>query len=385
MSRVLAFGVCLLTVACSDHGSNIAESAPIEPSVDRESSLSWAHHVGQSVLPKSAPSARDMKIEPATLIDTAYSGHDMVQVRRLVYRASLQVPSSLTSHRPPVLSPAGELQVDVADDRIRARFLGPGWPVDDGSEVRLRADVPGVYLFDGDGGRPIGPGHLARWFQGDPSMHSRIDVQVRRDPTAPNEEGPGDLLCALLAEWSQTRRDELMPQCAGTLPPNFRIGAWSMDVTAIVPLTLPRSQLRADSGLPPDPLRTADAHALFEARDLARLLPDPPHAGDEVIANDAARGGGLTIENRTPSRVGVIVQGIPIGWIKPEQSGTFFGLSPGSYHVAVMRPMGTLVMSVAATRVPAKLQVQMAGLVKPEPPAPIQESEPTPNSPDAAR
>ncbi|HEY2732553.1 MAG TPA: hypothetical protein VGI70_01140, partial [Polyangiales bacterium] len=99
MSRALALGLWLWMTACNDRGSRASESAPVEPSAARESSLSWAEQVGHSVLPKSAPSARDMKIEPPTLIDTSYAGHDMVQVRRLVYRATLQVPASLTTRR----------------------------------------------------------------------------------------------------------------------------------------------------------------------------------------------------------------------------------------------------------------------------------------------
>ena len=59
------------------------------------------------------------------LADSGYAGHDLVTVRRLVYRVTLQVPDTLRP-RPPVLAPAGELSIDIGDERLRARFLGPG-------------------------------------------------------------------------------------------------------------------------------------------------------------------------------------------------------------------------------------------------------------------
>jgi hypothetical protein len=373
--------------ACGEHKTAHVDSTPMLPA-ETESSFAWASQVGRSVLPQSTPSARDMKIEPATLADNAYAGKELVVVRRLVYRVAYLVPAALREHKPPVLSPAGELHIDVAADRLRARFVGPGWPVDDGSEVRLRADVPGSYLFDGDGGRPLGPGRLAHWFQGDAALHGRVEVDVRKDPNAASEDGPGDLLCAFLAEWSHTPRDDMTARCAGSLPPGFRYGPWIADLTAIVPLTLPRFVLRADAGFPPDPLATAPAHALFEARDLVRLPPSPARNVPEGSPNTPAAVGGdvLSIDNRGSARVAIVVQGVTIGWVKPHSVGSFSGLVPGDYHIAALKPLGAVVMPSTLTHVPAELLLGKPPepLEPPEAPS-AQLSEPLLNSPDAAR
>jgi hypothetical protein len=393
-AAVLALiGSCSL--ACSDRSArSAANSRPVSTRpAESETSNAWANQVGHSVLPKSAPTASEVKIEPAILADNGYAGHDLVTVRRLVYRVTLQLPDTLRP-RPPVLAPAGELSIDIGEERLRARFLGPGWPVDEGSEVRLRGDIPGVYLFDGDGGRPLGPGKLARWFQGDESVHGRVDVRVATDPNAVKEEGPGELLCAFLAEWGQIPREYLLPSCAGSLPPGFRFGPWSAELSAIVPLSLPRSQLRADALAPPDPLSTSNSHALFEPRDLIRITPTPLRAvpGEAAALDAAVSGNALAIDNRTPSRVAVVVQGVVIGWVKPQQVGSFQGLTPGYYRVAALRPLGTLALPVTFMRVPA--EVVLGKLVESQPAAPAQPaqaapgaqlSEPLLNSPDAAR
>src|SRR5262249_39123587 len=152
----------------------------------------------------------------------------------------------------------GELHIDVSEDRLRARFTGAAWPIDDGSEVRLRADTPGVYLFDGSGGRPLGPGHLGSWFMGDEgAQFSRVPITLRLDP-GPIAEGPSELIGALLAEWTGQPRGELERQCGGGMvPQGFRFGAWIADLTAIVPMTLPRSVLRADAANPPRTITSA--------------------------------------------------------------------------------------------------------------------------------
>jgi hypothetical protein len=289
-------------------------------------------------------------------------------------------------HRPPIAGPAGELHVDVGDQRLRARFIGPGWPIDDGSEVRLRADVPGVYLFDGAGGRPLPPGQLASWFQGQPGLRARTEVQLRHDMGAPNE-GPGDLLCAFLAEWSQTSRDELLPRCAGSLPPGFRFGMWSADLTAIVPLNLPRAHLRADAVDPPAPVVTTAVRPLLELEDLERIVPTPvrfPPEGSEIL-DAAVSGEGIAVDNRTPARLVIIVQGLPVGWIQPQTSGRFVGLPPGYYRIAALRPSGLLVMAPVLTRVPADLH--FGGVAGPTAATTdgAQLKEPLLSSPEAAR
>jgi hypothetical protein len=353
-----------------------------------EPSLSWASHVGQPVLPKQAPTAKETKVEPATLVDNEYANAELVPVRHLVYRVTLILPGGLHTHRPAIAGPAGELHLDVGDQRLRARFVGPGWPIDEGSEVRLRSDVPGVYLFDSAGGRPLPPGQLASWFQGEAGLRARTDVRLRHDVGDPNE-GPGDLLCAFLAEWSQIAREDMLPRCAGTLPPGFRLGIFSAELTAILPLNLARKHLRADAVEPPTPALAAPVRQLLEARDIERILPTPVRLakGDTAaVAVDAAvSGDGIWVDNRTPARLLVVVQGLPIGWVKPQTSGRFAGLSPGYYRIAVLRPSGLFVMPPALTRVPVDLHFGGPGGQGPPVVTSAQLKEPEPISPEAAR
>ena len=75
---------------------------------------------------------------------------------------------------------AGELHVDVSLGRLRARFVGPGWPVDEGTEVRLRVGsarrVPVRRR-----GRPFARvGQLAAWFEG--RERGEAQTQRRRAP-----------------------------------------------------------------------------------------------------------------------------------------------------------------------------------------------------------
>jgi hypothetical protein len=81
-----------------------------------------------------------------------------------------------------------------------------------------------------------------------------------------------------------------------------------------------------------------------------------------------------------------------IGWVKPQQVGSFQGLTPGYYRVAALRPLGTLALPVTFMRVPA--EVVLGKPVDSQPAAPTQPgqaasspqlSEPLLNSPDAAR
>lgn len=87
--------------------------------------------------------------------DEAWANDEPAVARRYVYRVRMIVPSWLGSGATRVAAPAAELFLDVAHERLRARFVGAGWPVPSGSEVRIRRDRPGAYLYDARGGRPL--------------------------------------------------------------------------------------------------------------------------------------------------------------------------------------------------------------------------------------
>jgi hypothetical protein len=350
--------------------------APAAPEPEPEAS-DWAAHVGkppsvatdtpgqlqpaaqgrQGPPPSAASSLPVPSIEPATMPDPAFEAEDQVPVRHLVYRVSFIVPPALRAKRPPLRAPAGELHVDVAQERLRARFLGPGWPVEDGTEVRLRDDVPGVYLFDGMGGRPLPPGQLAGWFQGAETGHAKALVGVRRDQGS-GDHGPGDLVCALLAEWTQQDREELLPRCQnGALPLGFHFGLWSAELTAIVPLKLPRSKLRADSGHAPAPVAYALGRSMLDVTDMSHLTPVRMRAEHRVVEDPVGpEGAALEVDNRTDSRVVIVIEGVPIGWVRSHARTTFRGFTPGFYHVGAARPFGQPAMSPTLLHIPGQLR-----------------------------
>ncbi len=198
-------------------------------------------------LPPSLGDAPAPRVERAPAPDTAFASDEPVVARRVVYRVRIGVPGILGEPFVDIAVPAAELYLDVSVDRLRARFVGPGWPLHEGAEVRLRGDSPGAYVFDGAGGRSLEPGALAAWFEGgDPRPGPR--AYVRRDTGVDDDDGPlpGPLVCALVAEWAGVPRSSVGARCGNAAPIAFRAGAYRAERTADVPLTLPRSALRAD-------------------------------------------------------------------------------------------------------------------------------------------
>ena len=295
--------------------------------------------------------AIEQHIVPAFSDDGDYANEEPELARRLVYRVALRVPANLGVASETVPRPSGELYIDVSRDRLRARFSGAGWPVPAGSEVRLRRDEPGVYLFDGEGGRPLGPGQLAQWFEGG---RLRFEPSHRVRPP-PNEEqlGPGDLTCRLIAEWLNASVDALSRRCGdGGSPPDFRVGLWLAERTADVGVQLPRSALRADHVDPPPPVPRSDSRA-FLTPDLMRRIrrdpgPRPPPAED-------APGEGIRLTNRGHARMIVTVQGTPVGWVDRGATAHFVGLEPGTYRVGAMRPFGLQYAGLQPVTVPGHL------------------------------
>ena len=330
---------------------------------------SWAQKVGALGSASQHVGAAERKIEPATLLDPDYASSELIGVRRVVYRLTVAVPAHLRPAKPQVSAPAGELLLDVGDHRLRARFVGPGWPVDDGSEVRLRGDVPGTYLFDADGGRPLSPGQLSTWFEGySPGMRTRSELLILKDYNPGPSEGPGDLLCAFLAEWTGNPRDDVLRRCTGFLPPGFRFGVWNAELTAIVQTSVPRYELRGDAADPPRLWPRRPDPQLIEAGAVARIRPLPLRGRAELSARPAespaaVSGGGqlpLSLDNRTPARLVAVVQGVPIGWVNAYTRVRFFGLSEGLYEVAALRTSTGTVQGTGVVAVPGELQIARA-------------------------
>jgi hypothetical protein len=292
----------------------------------------------------------------AVMDDSVEDSDESVLVGRFVYRVSFAVPPSFRDHRARIEAPAGELHLDVSHARLRARFVGPGFPVAEGAEVRLRGDLPGVYLFDELGGRSLGPGQLAAWFEGlhdDRETQTRVAVWREIGARAGGPLATG-LVCAFLAEWAHHERDALDHRCeGGSLPPLFRVGPWTGELTAVVPMQLPRRALRADDAAPPKVAPVLARKQLLEPSAVARLRPSraEPAAGPEPV---------LRVHNHTPSRALLVAQGVAIAWIDAGAELAIEGFAPGHFRVGAVRPLGVLRMPPKLVRVPGELHIGQA-------------------------
>ena len=279
------------------------------------------------------------RVHAAFSPDSTYAGTAPVPVHRLVYRVRLAVPHSLGIAPGTFPLPAAELYVDVADEHLRAHFVDDDWPVPTGSEVRLRRDQPGAYVFDGEGGRPLGPGQLASWFEGG-RLRREPSYRVRA-PSARDQPFRSDLLCRFIAEWSRQPPDVVMRRCGEDgAPPFFRVGLWRAERTADVSVELPRNALRADEVGPPPPAASAHTRAYISPQHLAGLAPLPHgivHPPAHPLEPPAE---GLAVQNRGTSRAIMTVQGVPVGWVDAGETALFVGLVPGVYAVGAMRPLG---------------------------------------------
>lgn len=305
-----------------------------------------------------SPPEPERTIQPAAHEDDGWTSPEPVEARRLVYRVTLRVPGVLGVAPATIPAPAAELFVDVSAERLRARFAGPGWPVEAGSEVRLRSDFPGTYVFDAAGGRPVPPGELPRWFQGGPVTHAQLPAVGLRAAPPGETAGPGDLICALLAEWSGQDRANLLRRCSRGAPAKFRLGPWRAERTADVPVQLPRHALRADHVDPPRPLTDVDSRAFMAPDLLSRLEPGRiRRSADEGPPQDAPSEG-IRVVNGGRARVVITAHGVPIGWVEPGATGHFVGLRPGPHLIAGMRPLGNLGWRPREVRLPAEIAVR---------------------------
>lgn len=351
---------CLVMVSCENERLPVSP-APSHGRNTHVEELSEVELAAQEPAPPLSPAAMEVSVEPrrwaverAPATDTAYATDEPIEARRYVYRVHLAVPETLGANRSDLAIPAAELFVDVSDERLRARFVGPGWPVEAGSEIRLRGDSPGVYVFDRHGGHSLAPGLMSEWFEGGPRDRAGPLAAVRRDPLPAQKEVPGALVCALLAEWTGEPREHFDRRCDRAAPLGFRVGFWRAERTADVPVELPRRALRADEIDPPQPIVATSNRAFLEPAALSRLPPmeRPPRDSSAIAALEVPEG--LEFMNDSPSRVVVTVEGVAVGYVDPAARGLFVGLLPGFYRVAALRPMGAVIMRPRAVRVPGR-------------------------------
>lgn len=292
---------------------------------------------------------------PASHGDDDYASDEPVIARRYVYRVRMIVPAGLGTDDDRVAVPAAELAIDVSHERLRARFRGQGWPVHRDAEVRLRRDRPGVYVFDGRGGRPLEPGELAAWFEGGTVTRRGPPLRIfsnwgfpRRQPPPDDTVTPGELVCAFLAEWAGDDRDAQIRRCERGAPHLWRLGFWLGEQTAGVPIEVGRNHLRADERNAPR-IGPAVRHGAFLEPEARRRLAPAPLTGEPV---EGAPDEGLIVRNESANRVIVTVEGVALGWVDRGAEGHFDTLTEGMYDVGSIRPLGAVVQRGRPVRVP---------------------------------
>jgi hypothetical protein len=315
---------------------------PVEPAPRPTPAEVW--------VPLEPTSGARYAVRPPFAPDPDYASDAPIDAHEIVYRFETRVPAILGAGVHAAPRSSTELRLLVTPDRLRAHFVGPGWPVHPDSEVRVREDRPGAYVFDGDGGRPLGPGQMAQWFEGGPPLR-HVRVWLRIDEL-PGQEEIGKMVCRFLAEWSSGSVDALTHQCERGVPRWIRLGPFTADRTADVPLTVPRRTMRADHEDPPARIQRP-ASLLYHSRatyQRMRPRPRPPMRVEQEATPPDVRG--LRVHNAGRTRMIVTLDGTPLGWVEPDATVDFPDVPEGLFMVGGLRPLGGLAAPARAVRLP---------------------------------
>jgi hypothetical protein len=292
----------------------------------------------------------DYVVRPDFSPDTEFTDDTPVEAHRVIYRFRTNVPAMFGRGIESVPRAATELLLLVTPDRIRAQFSGPAWPVHAESEVRVRGDRPGAYVFDGAGGRPLGPGQMAHWFDGGPPRR-HVRVWLRIDE-ARSEADIGSMICRFLAEWTSSSVDALTAQCSGGVPRWIRIGPYVGDRTADVEVMVQRRQLRADHEEPPEPIAGPTSWLYHTPATYRRMAPRPRPPARIEQPEPPADLRGLRVQNLGSVRMVVTLDGTPLGSVDAGAEVDFPDVPDGVFMVGGMRSLGGLAAPVRLARVP---------------------------------
>ena len=327
------------------------EHAPLPPAIEGPPSVERV--IGQPGVVAAGTRESGFTVVPSALLDDGYASSAIVRARRVVYRVTFRPSGLIGEAHPSIPIARAELVVDVTEERVRARFVGTGWPLLSGAEVRIRHDLPGSYIFDQRGGRPLSSGKLRSWFIGDPSGSGSTPVRVQ--PASPEEQvGAGLLICRLLAEWSGQRPATLRRRCGlGGAPESFSVGMWVGRRTADVSIPLARAALRADHMRHPrlDSRRQRTQLFMSEAV-VQRIEPHRPLAVSGIESTPS-----LVLNNGASTRLIFTIEGVPFAWVLPGASLEVQGIRPGVYRFAALMPMGALALRYRLAAVPGQLSV----------------------------
>ncbi len=347
--RRLALGLATLALAgCFEPPPEVVPSPPPERPTRETPPRVIAPEVAES--PGLAPQRR--RYASALEPDLGYDDDRRIQAHRIIYRFRAVIPSALGQARAGLQPSATELHLLVTTDRARVTFAGAGWPVEPDSELRLRRDRPGAYVFDGSGGRPIGPGQAAHWFEGGP-VKRRPRIWMRHDP-ARGEDDVGHMVCRFFAEWANSPVDAIVRSCDDGVPRWVRVGPYRGTRTADIIVERARHALRADEVDPPPPIDAWETRYFFAPRRLAQLVPTE---GSRPRGGETLSPGPLEIRNGTRARMVITVAGTAIGWANRGESLTVPDLQPGWYWVGGVRPLGALGASGRLVRAPGAVSL----------------------------
>lgn len=280
------------------------------------------------------------------------------------------------------LAPAG---------RMRFAFASPTFPVPQGAELRAQAEHYGHVLVwpDASAYRVLRPGTLRALFSerradalplspaktdrrgkgqllGLETAKLEIDAPMAElsleSATVPNIGRSGELLCRLLMDLvgvdpsGKVCRDGLLPIKAEMRWPKG--GKLAFEVTSLtrkaeLPFGLlfvpPAGAAYRPGELPPQAagvFLTRDELALFHTKS----VPGEPAGKDSP-------GEGLLAVNRSDSIRYVLLDGVPIAWIRPQSEQLLIGPLPGRYSVAWRDFLGTAVDPPELVSLPARVSV----------------------------
>ncbi|MEZ4223045.1 MAG: hypothetical protein R3B13_19030 [Polyangiaceae bacterium] len=357
-----------------------------------------ADSAGRLIMPEAAPP------EPTYLIENKALEADPTTLREgagvtleAIFRwHDLPTPLAGPEVAEPGLQKARELtrlavRIDLAPiGRMRFAFASPAFPVPQNAELRAAVEHYGHVLVWPDGhayrtllpgtlrallgerradASPISTGKFRAGGQGGALGLDTKTTVVKSDTGTLNLEqanvagigNSGQLLCRLLLELVAV--DPASPACSSDTPLRAELktqdgGRLGFEVTSLVrhhdlpygPLLVPPAGAMVKPGeLPPQA-----AGVLLNRQQLAAMRSKP--APQKDIAADAP-GEGLMAVNQTDTLRYVLVDGVPVAWVRARSEQYLIGLQPGRYNVSWRDFFGTSTEPAQPTSMPARVVI----------------------------
>jgi hypothetical protein len=276
--------------------------------------------------------------------------------------------------------------------RMRASFLGQGYPWPEGTELRARADKFGQVLVwpDAKSYRNVVPGALRSLFAdrrldigplfvpkvtplppgqwlGQPTVRSILTTpvaEIQIDQASVPGAGLGAaLLCRMLVELSGVEPDnsicngELLPLHAQlTNAPGGKLGFFVTSLGkkqefALSAIQVPPEHATFQSSGLPIPTGGAVSRALLSSLRYRAAAPSAPSSSTAVLTPST----GLVAVNRALSLRALIVDGIAVAWLAPGAEIALPELRNGQYAIAWRDFFGTFVEPSRNVVLPARV------------------------------